>query len=442
MKKYPVVHVRLRDRELDRPAAPPVAALTDHEAMLKWADHQAKQDVDSGAIDAITVRTFAGSRLPVEIEAYKRLDREQQNATAGLKNATSVGEALNAVASVSLLVDAPGLAKDTPTTLDQEHKAADQTDADIAARRAERGELEQVLRGRAQYSDGIVWPGDVPPMPGPDTSKRDVRRSGIYRRDLAATWLPRLVMGPVETVIVVLIMRAYLQDDGWGMPIGLSFASLLGLLLIPDHIGESVARVWRRGFGMAKEWVVLTLMSVGWLAAVAAAVFFRVSFDRNKAIRDAAEAQNLPLDQVDVSAVYNTPVQASMWATLVAVFGLVVVLVRLFTYNPVIAQIVRTDLKLVDLYDAQFVHNAVVNNGEALIDAGQKNALAVQHEWVHYRDYVLPSRTAEFCGHYRRWLANYFGNPDITAFLFPVDGSDTPPAPVGAGAASTVGDDE
>lgn len=419
MTHQPTITVELADPSLDRPAGPPTSSVSDQSSLLLYAEQLALQDAESGAIDKTMLQYLGTGPLPVEMDAHERLVRQQKEATQLREQAASTGEALNHTGPVSMIANGGGLPNDYVTTTSLETEKITAIDQSIANAEAERDELEAVLSGDQPYSDGVVWQGDIPARPGPDTTRAQICWSAPNLKDKSLTWLPLLALGLVEAAIVVSTIQIYLRVDNLIVPIAFSIAFLAGLIFLPGPIGLLVAKAIRRGFLVAKEGIQLAFAGLGWMASIAGTVFFRVSADRSNAIRKAAEAQNVRIDQIIVADVYNTAQNAVFWLIPVAMIGIAVIVAKVIWYNPVVRQMIKVDLSLVDLYASRFVHSVVAEKGSALIAATKRAAEDVVKEWEVFRDEVLPAQTAEFCAHYRRSLATAFGTPAITQALFP-----------------------
>ncbi len=418
MKNRPAITVKLADPDLDRPAGPPTSGQSDQTSLLLYAEQLAGQDAKSGAIDKSTLQYLDAGLLPVELDADTRLNRQQQEASQHRDQAASTADALKQTGPVSLVANGKGLPRNYVTTTQQENEKIAAIDQSIKEVETERAELEVVMSGDRAYSDGVVWQGDIPVRPGPDTTKSNVRWSATNVKDKALTWLPLLVLGPIEAAIVVSTMMARLRTDNVVAPIAFSVAFLVGLIFLPGPIGTLGAKVFKRGFIVMKEAIQLVLMGLWWGGAVAATVSFRVSDDQARAIRKAAEAQGVPIDQIVAADVYNVAQNWLVWLIPVGLIGVAVMVAKVFGYNPVVRQIIKVDYRLVDLYASRFVHSVVKEQGEARIEATKNAAEAVVDEWETYRDEVLPAQTAEFCAHYRRFLGAAFGDPEITQALF------------------------
>lgn len=416
-RRRTAVEVSIADPTLDRPEGPPTTQISDHAMRLKHAEQLAMQDAKGGSISALTIQYLDGADLPVEDAARKRLHREQELATNAVHSARSVGQCLQDTGGVNLAAHAPTLRGEYQTTQMNEDKEVHRIGKLIQKERADRDVLEAVLAGRRQHSDGIVWIGDIPPRPGPDTTRSQVFWSSANVKDACLTWIPLLTLGPVEAAIIITTMKAYMRTDDWIAPIVLSIAFLAGLVFLPSPIGVSVARMYRRGFAMAKEIVVLTFMLIFWLGAVVGTVFFRVQADLANAIRKAADAQQVDIGDIDAAAVYNMPVHIAMWTIPVGLIGGAVIFAKVLWFNPVIRQVVQIDYRLVALNLSRFVHSTIRDRGQALIAARVHAAANVVKEWEHYRDKVLPAQCEEYCAHYRRWLGHYSGNPEIVQAL-------------------------
>ena len=412
-------HVEITDPTLDRPVGPADTPLSDHRSRLLAAEQEAQRDANSHALDQTLIRYLGDSPLPAEAEAQKRLEREQAEATKKLFEARSIGSSLAETGKVSLTVNGPGISRNYQTTIAREADASARVEAGIAEAEATRTHLVAILSGVGADAEGVVWTGQAPVKPGPNSRKSTVRWSAANVRDKALSWLPLLVLGPVEAAIVVTTLMAYLHTDDIVAPIALAVAFLVGLILLPGLIGQSLAKVYRRGFAMGKELWSLSALTVFWLAAVASTVFFRVSADRDAAIRKAAAAQQVPIGQVNPDAVYNLPVHVLAWLVPVGLIGFAVIGAKLLWHNPVIRAVIRTDLHLIDLFQAGFRHALIQERAEALIAARAAGTASACAEWEHYHDEILPAQSAEYCQAYRSWLSVYCGDPDITNGLYP-----------------------
>lgn len=411
--------VEITDPTLDRPVGPADTPLSDHRSRLLAAEQDAQRDAGSQAFDQTLIQYLGDSPLPAEAEAQRRLEREQSEATKKLFDARSIGQSLAETGKVSLTVNGPGLPRDHRTTIAQEAEKLARAEGGIAEAEATRTHLVAILDGTQADAEGVVWTGHAPGKPGPDTRKATVRWSAANLRDKALSWLPLLVLGPVEAAIVVTTLMVYLRTDDVVAPIALAVAFLVGLILLPGLIGQSLAKVYRRGFAMGKELWSISILTLCWLAAVASTVFFRVSADRDAAIRKAAKAQDVPIDQVNAAAAYDVVVHVLAWLVPVGLIGFAVIGAKVLWHNPVIRALIRTDLHLIDLFEARFRHASIQERAEALIAARAAGAASACAEWEHFRDQVLPAQSAEYRQTYRTWLCVYCGDPNITNGLFP-----------------------
>jgi len=411
--------VEITDPTLDRPVGPADTPLSDHRSRLLAAEQEAQRDANSHALDQTLIQYLGNSALPAEAEAQRRLEREQAEATKKLLETRSIGDSLAGTGKVSLTVNGPGVPRNHQTTISQEVEANARAERGIAEAEATRTHLVTILDGEGADAEGVVWTGHAPAKPGPDTKKSTIRWSAANLRDKALIWLPLLVLGPVEAAIVVTTLMAYLRTDDVVAPIALAVAFLVGLIFLPGLIGQSLAKVYRRGFVMGKELWAIGAMVLFWVAAVASTVFFRVSADRDSAIRKAATARQVAIDQVNPDAAYNLPVHVLAWLVPVGMIGFVVIGAKLLWHNPVIRAVIRTDLHLVDLFQARFRHASIQERAEALITARAAATAGACAEWEHHRDQVLPAQNAEYCQAYRTWLCVYCADPDITNGLFP-----------------------
>lgn len=411
--------VAITEPTLDRPAGPEGTPLSDHRSRLLSAEQEALRDASSNAMDQTLIQYWGNAPLPAEIEAHRRLDREQAEATKQLISARSIGESLKATGKVSVTVNGPGVPRNHQTTITQEQEQSDHAERGIVEAEATRTHLVAILNGEQADAEGVIWSGHSPAKPGPDTRKSAIRWSGANLKEKALTWLPLLVLGPVEAAILVTTLMAYLRTDDIVAPIALGVAFLVGLIFLPGQIGQSLALVYRRGFAMGKELWAISAMSLLWLASVASTVFFRVSADRAMAITKASTAQKLPIDQVNAEAVYNLPTHVLAWLIPVGIIGFVVIVAKLLWHNPVSREVINIDLHLVDLYQAKLRHSSIKERAQALIAAREAGAAGACAEWEHYRDQVLPAQCGEYCQAYRSWLGVFCANPNITDSLHP-----------------------
>lgn len=411
--------VAITEPTLDRPAGPDGTPFSDHRRRLLFAEQEALRDATSHGMDQTLIQYWGDAPLPAEIEAQRRLEREQAEATKQLIAARSIGDSLYETGKVSLTVNGPGVPRNHETTIAREQEKADHADRGIVEAEATRAHLVAILGGEQADADGVIWSGHAPTKPSPDTSKSAIRWSGANLKEKALTWLPLLVLGPVEAAILVTTLMAYLRTDQVVAPIALGVAFLVGLILLPGQIGQALALVYRRGFAMGKELWAISAMSLLWLAAVASTVFFRVSADRALAITKASKDQHLPIAQVNAEAVYDLPTHVLAWLIPVGIIGFVVIVAKLLWHNPVSREVIKIDLHLVDLYQARFRHSSIKERAEALIAAREAGAAGACAEWEHYRDHVLPAQSGEYCQAYRSWLGVFCANPNITDSLHP-----------------------
>lgn len=411
--------VTITDPTLNRPLGPTDTAISDHRTRLLSAEQDALRDANSQGLDQTLIQYWGSAPLPTELEAQERLVREQAAATKMLKDAQSVGEALSETGKVSVTANGPGIPRNYETTIPRETEIVAKVEGQIEKVETKREALVAILDGEQRDSEGISWTGHAPAQPGPDTKKSRIFWSAANVKDKVLTWLPLLVLGPVEAAIVVTTLMVYLRTDDPVAPFALGVAFLVGLIFLPGQIGTSLAKVYRRGFALGKEIWAISAMGLLWVAAVASTVYFRVTADQASAISKAAKAQNLPLDRVNAEAAYSMPVHVAAWLVPVGIIGFVVIVAKVLWHNPVLHQVIKLDYGLVDLYRSRFCHSSIKERAEAQIAAREAGTAAAVDEWTHYRDEVLPANCAEFCRAYRNWLSVHFANPNITNGLYP-----------------------
>lgn len=426
VKKDVLLKVSLNIPETDVPTAPPLTPVRDHAVQMEYGKQVAKQDAASGSIDVAFIMALGDSPLPEEREAHVRLLADQAKVTQNLADARTIGKTVLVLGDAALSVDDPRVGRGYQSTIKQEKSKVDSYEKSITEAYHRRGSLAEILAGKGTHSDNIQWPGDPISAPGPDTTRRQVLFSSPSLRVVALRWVPYLILFPVEFGIIFFTMKAQLDgnDSDWVFPAALSVAFLAGLVFLPGRIGVLGAAAYRRGFMMPKEMVLSGVMVSGWLAAVAGTVYFRVLYDREVAYERAADARGLTLDQllsnkdIDFNEIYPMLLNVAMWIVPVGVIGLVVIVAKVVLYNPVVPSLLDEDLNIIELYEQKHLHSTILERGKALLSASQEAAEETVREWEHYRDKVLPAQDDEYCAHYRRWLAHYLGNPEVTQALF------------------------
>lgn len=408
--------VRLADSEVNRPAGPPESRQSDHQQRLKLAQQIAQRDAASGMFDPLYFEQLGDDLLPAELDAQRWLERARADAEHARSGAESVAMAREAIGGTDISVRGPGLPRGYTTTLDSEIAELEETETSIDAVEARRNEALEILRGNAGDAEGITWVGDPPPKPRPSSTKWEVIGSAVNLRNLAQAWFTLLVLGLAEAGILVPTLMAYVRTDYWIMPAAMAVAALVGLILLPKLIGETLARVYRRGFAVTKEVFAVAAMSLMWLGVVFATAWFRLSVDRAAAIAKLATETKVPIPSIDPDQAYDIPSHLAQWLLWVSILGVVAIAVTVFSHNPVVRTIIRGDLDLLRLYRDRSMHRTIIDKATAQLEAQR---VSVLQEWNHYITETLPTQFAEYCSEYRHWLSIYLGSPSATNGLYP-----------------------
>lgn len=406
------ITVRFEDAQLNRVAGPPESASVDHELHLKAQEHEAR--LDAPGYDLPTWQSMGGKKAAGEVKLDTWLDTQLQEATSKIADAQSTADALHATQETNLIVDGPGLPRNTRTTLAVERATVEKIAEDITETEEARANLAEILNGTATDPDGISWPGEVPPKPGPDTTHRAIRWSSASIKDALLTWTPFVVLGLVDGYIIANNIKDHLRTDDWTLAVTLSVAFLGLLVVLPSFIGRGLARVVRRGVPKASDIIALVAMAAFWMAAVAGSVYFRVTFDVNEAIlREAARAEVTP-DKIVAADVYDMGMGIFTWTVAIAAVGVIVIAVEWFLHNPIVGQILRTDHHLVDLYTALNTHQVIFEKSHAMIEGSAQAARDAVGTWQHHKDEILPAQARECAEHYRSWLVRTYNDPAYT----------------------------
>lgn len=407
--------VVIADRVLDRPAGPPINAQSDHATQLRFAEHAALRDVKT--LDPATVQFLDGALLPYEWELDARIEREQNDATARLRDAESTGRALQETAQVSLEVTDRG--KRVLTTLAEQRAKLAEADAAVQAALQERRRLAEIAEGRAPDQEGVTWYGHAPSEPDPDTTHARVRWSAANIRAKLLAWLPYVVLVPVELYIGTVILHDYLRlteslgDWAWAGALALAF--VLGLTVMPSLTGQLLAKVYHRGFILGKEVVSLVWQGLLWVGSIAGMVVMRVIVDQSSAVQ-AARSDSGQATTAD--SAYNLGLGVLIWAIAIAIIGGIVLVLKVVYHNPAISKVIAADHNLVSLWADRFRHLSIIEQGTALVAARVQAAADVVELWRHHRDDVLPRQREECRATYFAWLIDKGNHSGVTAAVY------------------------
>ena len=377
---------------------PPRMVLTsefDLDARTAAAEEQARIDAASGAYDRIAIEAL--TTLPYEQQIDDEIvmlqrsaaDRLPAPSAADLEPTGSLGEAQSRRTREQQLLD---------------------------GEREKRRELTRVLNGEKLTADGVDWHGTDPAAPTGEGYVRTVLRGEVLRTWMITFGATALLLF-AETYVMMRNVKMFIRGETEVFSLILALVLALIMTALPHAVGAAVITSRRRLEMEPKEKLTIYLLTPIWVIIGVLIGLLRTQAAERLARLAAAADQDIPLDQVDISAVFPFWIHFGLWTSIALGIGFALFAIKCLTYNPYRSQAVKLDTAMA-LRERRL--RTLAGQDDADARARQMRQAEVTATFDAYRRMygeVLPAAGQLVKSHYRTTLTRVVGQSDFTTAL-------------------------
>lgn len=310
-------------------------------------------------------------------------------------------------------------------------------DTDTATLEEELTRLEQrkidcdtLLAGKPRQEDGAIFAGSPPEETpvlavhgdGAPASVRQARRWLGLRPAMVKHFFAEggliIAAGVIEGVMLIAPIQQATYSRNVVDAVLLATGAIVSATLLPHLIGQELAAL-RRGaaFTWRRSWVLL-LLAFWPLCAVLIGVL------REQHVETIAGFVREQSGSAVPGLPFNALFQLILWPVLLLLVGVVVMVIKMLTWNPVRNEILRVNTALAltrwrlsrlaadraELDAEQREHDAFVATHEAVM-------AATQDAWRHHVTHILPALRDEALAVHDASMADALGQPEATGLI-------------------------